>query len=204
MERFTSLQGVAAPLPQTDIDTDIIFPARFLLITSKAGLGQYAFYEWRLAPDGSPRDDFVLNQPRFAGAPILVVGDNFGCGSSREQAPWALRDLGVRCIISTSFGEIFHANCFKNGILPVVVSSAQLAVLMADAQAGLPLEVDLEHQVIGRRTEPTIAFEIEPWRREALLNGWDEITLITHQDGAGIAVFEQRQRERMPWLYTGE
>jgi 3-isopropylmalate/(R)-2-methylmalate dehydratase small subunit len=201
MERFSVLSGAAVPMPQANIDTDIIFPARFLLITSKTGLGQYAFHEWRHGPDGAPNLDFVLNQPRFNGAPILVAGDNFGGGSSREQAPWALRDLGIRCIISTAFGEIFQANCFKNGMLAVTVSAGSLARLMADAEAGLPLTVDLERQAIGRRNAPGIGFSIEPWRREALLNGWDEIAIVTRQQGARIAAFEQQQRALAPWLY---
>jgi 3-isopropylmalate/(R)-2-methylmalate dehydratase small subunit len=204
MERFSVLSGVAIPMPQANIDTDIIFPARFLLLTAKTGLGRYAFQDWRYGPDGAPKPDFVLNQARFAGAPILVAGDNFGGGSSREQAPWALRDLGVRCIISTAFGEIFQANCYKNGILPVRVLAQQLTLLMADAEAGLPLKVDLERQAIGRRNEPDIAFEVEAWRKQALLNGWDEIDLITRQLGGRITAFEQQQRARAPWLYTGD
>jgi 3-isopropylmalate/(R)-2-methylmalate dehydratase small subunit len=204
MERFTQLTGVAAPLPQANIDTDIIFPARFLLITAKTGLGRYAFHDWRYGPGGSPRADFVLNQPRFADAPILIAGENFGCGSSREQAPWALRDLGVRCIIATSFGDIFQANCFKNGILPITLSPDHVEPLMSDAEAGLPVEVDLERQTIGRRNAPVIAFEVEAWRREALLNGWDEIAVITRQQGARIDAFEQTQRATAPWLYTGD
>ncbi len=204
MESFTRLTGLAAPLPQANIDTDIIFPARFLLITAKKGLGRYAFFEWRYQPNGEPIADFVLNQARYVGAPILVAGDNFGGGSSREQAPWALRDLGVRCVISTSFGEIFQANCFKNGILPVTVSPDNLTRLMADAQAGLPIEINLERQTIGRRNEPEITFRVEPWRRKALLQGWDEIAIITTQQGARIAAFEQAQRAQAPWLYAGD
>ena len=204
MESFTRLTGLAAPLRDANIDTDIIFPARFLLITAKTGLGRYAFYEWRYGPDGKETPGFVLNDPKFKGAPILVAGDNFGCGSSREQAPWALHDLGVRCVISTSFGEIFYANCFKNGMLPVVVTAEQLAELMADAEDGLPIEVDLEAQEVRRRNGAPIAFEVEPWRREALLNGWDEIAIVIKQDGALIDAFERDQRLAKPWLYQGE
>jgi 3-isopropylmalate/(R)-2-methylmalate dehydratase small subunit len=204
MDSFTRLTGLAAPLPQANIDTDIIFPARFLLITAKQGLGRYAFYEWRYAPNGTPMADFALNQPRFAGAPILVTGDNFGGGSSREQAPWALMDLGVRCIISTRFGEIFQANCFKNGILPVVVSPEWLALLMTDAEAGRPIEVDLQQQTLRRSGGSVFAFDVETWRREALLNGWDEISIIIAQQGARIAAFEDRQRAQSPWLYAGD
>jgi len=204
MESFTRLTGRAAPLPAANVDTDIIFPARFLLITAKKGLGRYAFYEWRYGPDGEPRADFVLNRKDFQGAEILVAGDNFGCGSSREQAPWALRDLGVRCVISTSFGEIFSANCFKNGMLPVVVTADQLQALMADAEAGVPIEVDLEAQQVRRGDGEVIPFEVEPWRRDALLNGWDEIAIVLNQDGETIAAFEQSQRAAKPWLYQGE
>jgi 3-isopropylmalate dehydratase small subunit len=204
MESFSRLTGRAAPLPAANVDTDIIFPARFLLITSKKGLGRYAFYEWRYGPDGKALPDFVLNRPQFEGAEILVAGDNFGCGSSREQAPWALRDLGVRCVISTSFGEIFFANCFKNGMLPVVVTADQLQALMADAEARSPIEVDLQAQEVRRSDGGVIAFQVEPWRRDALLNGWDEIAIVLNQDGDAIAAFEQSQRAARPWLYQGE
>jgi 3-isopropylmalate dehydratase small subunit len=204
MESFTRLTALAAPLPQANIDTDIIFPARFLLITAKKGLGRYAFYEWRYGPGGDEDPTFPLNQARFKGAQILVAGDNFGCGSSREQAPWALRDLGMRCVISTRFGEIFQANCFKNGILPVVVAPDRLAALMNDAAAGLPIAIDLEGQEIERAEGDRIAFTVEPWRRDALLNGWDEIDLILKQDEARIGAFEQGQRADKPWLYRGD
>jgi len=204
MERFTRIVGRAAPLPQANIDTDIIFPARFLLITAKKGLGRYAFYEWRYGPNGEAMTGFVLNQAGFKGAEILVAGNNFGCGSSREQAPWALRDLGLRCVISTSFGEIFYSNCFKNGMLPVVVAADQCADLMADAEAGFDIEVDLEAQAIRRHDGSSIAFHVEPWRREALLNGWDEIAIILNEDAERIGAFERDQRCAYPWLYRGE
>ncbi len=204
MERFTRLKALAAPLPQANVDTDIVFPARFLLITAKTGLGRYAFYEWRYGPGGSEKPDFVLNDPRFRGAEILIAGDNFGCGSSREQAPWALRDLGVRSVISTSFGEIFYANCFKNGILPVRVADPELARLMAEANAGRPIEIDLEQQAVGLADGSRITFSVEAWRRDALLNGWDEIALILREDGDAIDLFEARQRKAQPWLYQGE
>jgi 3-isopropylmalate dehydratase small subunit len=204
MERFIRLTGLAAPLPQANIDTDIIFPARFLLITQKTGLGRYAFYEWRHGPDGAETPDFVLNQDRFRGAEILVCGDNFGCGSSREQAPWALRDLGIRCLISTSFGEIFHANCLKNGMLPIVLGAGPVADLMAAAESGLLIEVDLTTQTVARRGGRPLPFDIEPWRREALLEGWDEIAVVLNQDGDHIAAFEQGQRGLRPWLYDGD
>ena len=201
MEPFTRLVARAAPLIQANIDTDIIFPARFLVHTQKKGLGRFAFYEWRYGDNGEETPDFVLNQARFRGAEVLVCGDNFGCGSSREQAPWALRDLGVRCLISTSFGEIFYANCFKNGILPVVVSPAQLAALVAEAQDGHSLEVDLSDQTIRRGAGPAIRFTVGAWQRESLLKGWDEITLVLEADGQKISDFEHRQRLQSPWLY---
>jgi 3-isopropylmalate/(R)-2-methylmalate dehydratase small subunit len=204
MQPFTRLSGLAASLPEANIDTDIIFPARFLLITAKSGLGQYAFYERRHAPDGTPREDFILNTPEARGAPILLAGDNFGCGSSREQAVWALADLSVRCVISSSFGEIFYANCLKNGLLPVVVGAAPLARLMADAAARLPIEIDLADQCVRRRNRETIAFSIEPWRREALLGGLDEISFILDRQTAAIAAFEAHQRTARPWLNTGD
>jgi 3-isopropylmalate/(R)-2-methylmalate dehydratase small subunit len=204
VERFVRVAAPAAALREANVDTDIIFPARFLLLTSKKGLGRYAFYEWRYAQDGQERPDFVLNRPKFKGVEILVAGDNFGCGSSREQAPWALRDLGVRCVISTSFGEIFYANCFKNGMLPVVVSAQTLALLMGDADAGSIIEVDLADRSIRRRDGDPVPFEVEPWRRDALINGWDEIAVVLEKDGAAIADFEHRQKAARPWLYQGE
>ena len=204
MERFTHLKGVPAPMPQADIDTDIIFPARFLLITAKKGLDRYAFYEHRYEPDGAERPDFVLNKPDRAGAAILIAGDNFGCGSSREQAVWALHDLGVRCLISTRFGEIFQANCAKNGMLALTISPDVWARLMQDAEDGYAIEVDLEAQLIRRADGEIIVFHIPDWTREALLNGWDEIDLILRQDGEYISGFEARQRAVAPWLYQGE
>lgn len=201
MEAFTTLTGTPAPLPRADVDTDIIYPARFLLLTEKTGLGVHAFTEWRYRADGSENPDFALNQPLYRAAPILVAGANFGCGSSREQAVWALRDMGIRAIIAPSFGEIFHANCFSNGIVPVVVGPGDHAALLGDAFAGLPLTIDLEQGTVTRRNLPPIAFSVPEWRRQALLNGWDEIDLITRAHGAAIADFETRQRHAQPWLY---
>jgi 3-isopropylmalate dehydratase small subunit len=204
MESFTRLTGLAAPLPDDNIDTDIIFPARFLLLTSKKGLGACAFHDHAHRPDGSLIEAFPLNQARFKGAPILVTGDNFGCGSSREHAPWALRDLGLRVIISTSFGEIFYGNCFKNGMLPIVVTAEQRDDFMAAAEAGQLIDVDLETEVVRRAGGDAVPITVENWRREALLNGWDEISMIINQDGDAIADFEARQRAENPWLYVGE
>jgi len=201
MDRFERLTSRAAPMPAADIDTDIIFPARFLLITEKAGLGRYAFYDWRYSADGGPAPDFVWNQPAYKDAKILVCGDNFGCGSSREQAPWALRDLGVTCLISTSFGEIFRANCFKNAMLPIVVSPEPWAQLLRLASAGETLEVDLTTCLISAPGLTPITFDVDPARREALLEGWDEIALALRKDADPIAAFEHRQRLEQPWLY---
>jgi 3-isopropylmalate dehydratase small subunit len=199
MEPFRRLTSVAIPLPAANVDTDVIFPARFLLITSKAGLARYAFHDWR-ADD----PEFVLNQGAYAGARIIIAGNNFGCGSSREQAPWALRDLGLRCLIATSFGEIFQSNCLKNGLLAITVTPEHQQDLLADAQARSPITVDLEAQLISRANGADIEFPIEPWRREALLSGWDEIAIVLNQDVAAIGAFERRQRAEMPWLYLGE
>jgi 3-isopropylmalate/(R)-2-methylmalate dehydratase small subunit len=204
MEAFTRLTAVAAPLPQPNIDTDIIFPARFLLVTAKKGLGQYAFYEWRYGAHGAEIPTFVLNREPYRRAQILIAGDNFGCGSSREQAPWALRDLGFRCIVSTSFGEIFYSNCFKNGILPVVVSEPNLGKLQRAAFSECPVTVDLENLTISDHAGTDISFVAEPWRRDALLNGWDEIDIILSYQSDGIDSFEDRQRSSQPWLYKGE
>jgi 3-isopropylmalate dehydratase small subunit len=201
MDRFERLTSRAAPMPNADIDTDIIFPARFLLITEKTGLGRYAFYDWRYGADGKPAPEFVLNQPAYRAAKILICGDNFGCGSSREQAPWALRDLGLTCLISTSFGEIFRANCFKNAMLPIVLAPEPWAELLRLAVEGVELEVDLTAcTVFGPGTTP-IPFDVDPSRREALLEGWDEIAIALRKDADAIAAFEHRQRAAQPWLY---
>ncbi len=204
MERFDRLTGIAAPLPAANIDTDIIFPARFLLMTEKQGLGAFAFYEWRTLPGGAPDPEFVLNQPRFRDASILVAGDNFGCGSSREQACWAMRDAGIRVVVASSFGEIFHANCFKNGMLPVTVSVSDLGLLMTDAEAGRSFTVDLVEGVLTRPDGAPIRFETEGWRREALLNGWDEIDIIQNQSASTIDAYERRARAASPWLFQGD
>ncbi len=200
-ERFTRLTAKAAPLPEADVDTDIIFPARFLLHTQKTGLGRFAFFERRYDADGAPRPDFVLNRPAFADAQILVAGDNFGSGSSREQAVWALRDLGFRCVVAPGFGEIFHANAFKNAMLPVVLPATQVAALMNDAREGSAITVDLAEQAVIRPGGERFAFETAPYRREALLNGWDEVDLILNAHGDDITAFEARQKAERPWLY---
>lgn len=202
MKAFKLLKSVAAPLPDVDIDTDVIFPARFLLLTEKHGLGPYAFYEKRFFPDGMERQDFVLNQQPWRGAQILVAGANFGCGSSREQAPWSLAGLGLRCIIAPSFGEIFYGNCFNNGMLPITVDAAQHQAVMTEAKAGRFLTVDLQASRITLADGSEFRFESPERQRQALLNGWDAIDLISNNEGERIAAFEQLQRQRMPWLYV--
>ncbi len=202
MTPFTRLQSVAAPMPDADIDTDIIFPARFLVLTQKAGLGPYAFYEKRFDEQGRERPDFVLHRPRWRGAAILVAGPNFGCGSSREQAPWALADLGLRCIIAPGFGEIFQANCLNNGMLPIRLAPPEHARVLAAAQAGAQLTVDLPSCSITLHEGAPIRFEIAERARQALLEGRDEIERIRQQAGEQIAAFEAAQRQRQPWLYA--
>jgi 3-isopropylmalate/(R)-2-methylmalate dehydratase small subunit len=202
MRPFTRLQSPAFALPAQDIDTDVIFPARFLLITAKEGLGRYAFYEWRYDGEGEPRPAFPLNTAAAEPREILIAGANFGCGSSREQAVWALADLGLRCIISSSFGEIFYSNCFKSGLLPIVVSPDILINLQARALGGQSLIVDLDRQCIEAQDGALVAFEIDAWRRQALMNGWDEVTTILRTSSSAIDGFEIAQRRSAPWLYT--
>ncbi|GLQ07837.1 3-isopropylmalate dehydratase small subunit [Sneathiella chinensis] len=201
MEKFTKLTGVAAPMPLVNIDTDMIIPKQYLKTIQRAGLGKNLFAEMRYEADGSEKDDFVLNQPAYRGAEILVAGDNFGCGSSREHAPWALLDFGVRCVISTSFADIFYNNCFKNGILPIVVSKADLEKLMDDAGRGAnaTLTIDLEAQEIQGPDGGTIAFDIDPFRKHCLLNGLDDIGL-TMQKAEKVDSFEEQQKLTQPWL----
>jgi 3-isopropylmalate dehydratase small subunit len=194
MEPFTRLTALAAPLPEDNVDTDIILPARFLLLTDKEGLGAHAFHERRADPA------FVLNQQRFAGAQILVAGANFGCGSSREHAPWALADLGFRAIVAPSFGEIFAGNCVKNGMLPAIV--ADVAPLIAEALAGRALTVDLVAREVIAADGRATPFAISDWAREALLNGWDEVETILGRHGATIAGFEAQQHAAQPWLWS--
>ena len=208
MTPFDTLTSVAAPMPDADVDTDIIFPARFLLLTDRHGLGRYAFFEKRFTPQGAERPDFVLNREPWRGARILVAGPNFGCGSSREQAPWALADLGLRCIIAPGFGEIFQANCFANGMLAIVLGRADYARVLHEAEAARPMTVDLTGCTIklsGSGDESvgaSVAFEVPRRQRDALLAGLDEIGLIQRGEAEPIAAFERHQRERMPWLFA--
>ena len=200
MQAFTVLTGVAAPLRVINIDTDMIIPKQYLKTIKRTGLGKGLFAESRFNQDGSENPDFVLNQPAYRNAQILVAGDNFGCGSSREHAPWALLDFGIRCVISTSFADIFYNNCFKNGILPIQVTPEELEKLFEDAERGAnaTVTVDLESQEIRGPDGGVIRFEIDPFRKHCLLNGLDDIGL-TLEKGAAIDAYEGKLGER-PWL----
>jgi 3-isopropylmalate/(R)-2-methylmalate dehydratase small subunit len=197
---FSSITSVAAVLEEDDVDTDIIFPARFLLLLDKAGLGKHVFHERRNARAGTNRP-FVLDGPPFDKAKIFVAGRNFGTGSSREQAVWALADFGIRCVIASSFGEIFYANCFKNGVLPILRTTEQLAELQAAGKAGEELTVDLVEQTITSSSGIAQSFEVDAFRKEALLQGLDEIGSILSRDLNDIVAFEARQRVSNPWFY---
>lgn len=200
MDKFVKLTGVAAPLPVVNIDTDMIIPKDYLKTIKRTGLGTGLFAEARYNEDGTPNQDFVLNKPAYQNAKILVAGDNFGCGSSREHAPWALLDFGIRCVISTSFADIFYNNCFKNGILPIVVSQADLDKLMDDANRGsnAVLSIDLEAQEITGPDGGSIKFEIDAFKRHCLLNGLDDIGLTLEKAGA-IDTFEKATAASRPW-----
>ena len=200
MEKFVKLTGVAAPLPVVNIDTDMIIPKDYLKTIKRTGLGAGLFAEARFNQDGSENPDFVLNKPAYREAKILVAGDNFGCGSSREHAPWALADFGIRCVISTSFADIFYNNCFKNGILPIIVSPEELEKLMDDAERGsnAVLTVDLESQEITGPDGGSIKFELDAFNRHCLLNGLDDISL-TLEKSANIASYESKLATERPW-----
>jgi 3-isopropylmalate/(R)-2-methylmalate dehydratase small subunit len=204
MDKFNTLTGVAAPLPQINVDTDMIIPKQFLKTIKRTGLGVSLFDEMRYDRDGNEIADFVLNKPAYRDAKILVAGDNFGCGSSREHAPWALLDFGIRCVISTSFADIFYNNCFKNGILPIVVTPEQLAALMDDAERGANavLTVDLEAQTITGPDGGSITFEIDPFRKRCLLEGLDDVGLTLEKADA-IDAFEKKRASATPWLAAG-
>ena len=201
MDKFTTLTGVAAPLPIDNVDTDMIIPKQYLKTILRTGLGKGLFSELRYNDDGSPNPDFVLNQPAYANAKIIVAGDNFGCGSSREHAPWALVDYGIRCVISTEFGDIFYSNSFKNGLLPIKVKPEDLAKLMDDAERGAnaTLTVDLVEQEIRGPDGGVVKFDIDPFRKHCLLEGLDDIgqTLV---HAAAIAAHERKAAAAHPWL----
>ncbi len=200
MEKFTKLTGVAAPLPIVNVDTDMIIPKDYLKTIKRTGLSRGLFAEMRFNEDGSENPDFVLNKPAYRNAQILVAGDNFGCGSSREHAPWALLDFGIRCVISTGFADIFYNNCFKNGILPVTVSPEDLDKLMDDAERGAnaTLTVDLEACEIRGPDGGMIKFDLDPFRRHCLLNGLDDIGL-TMEKAPAIESFEKSYTDSRPW-----
>ena len=200
MEKFTQMSGVAAPLPIINVDTDMIIPKDYLKTIKRTGLAEGLFAEMRLNEDGSENPDFVLNKPAYRKATILVAGDNFGCGSSREHAPWALLDQGIRCIISTSFADIFYNNCFKNGILPIRVTEKELEDLMDDASRGANavLSVDLESQTIKGPDGGTINFEIDAFKKHCMLNGLDDIGL-TMEKIDSIDEFEEKLSDK-PWV----
>ncbi|NBE09255.1 3-isopropylmalate dehydratase small subunit [Paragemmobacter ruber] len=200
MDKFTTLTGIAAPMPLVNIDTDMIIPKQFLKTIQRSGLGKNLFDEMRYTQDGQEIPDFVLNQPAYRNAQILVAGDNFGCGSSREHAPWALLDFGIRCVISTSFADIFFNNCFKNGILPIVLPQDQVDVLMADAKKGANarITVDLEAQTVTTSDGQSFRFEVDPFRKHCLLNGLDDIGL-TLEKAAAIDSFEKKVATLRPW-----
>jgi 3-isopropylmalate/(R)-2-methylmalate dehydratase small subunit len=201
MEKFTALTGVAAPLKITNVDTDMIIPKQYLKTIRRTGLGGGLFAEMRYREDGTENPDFVLNKAAYRQAKILVAEDNFGCGSSREHAPWALLDFGIRCVISTSFADIFYNNCFKNGILPIVVSPENLAKLMDDAERGAnaTLSIDLESQEIRGPDGGVVRFEIDAFRKHCLLNGLDDIGL-TLEKAHAIDSYETATAAKHAWL----
>lgn len=202
MEPYKKHESVAALLNRRNVDTDQIIPKQFLKKVERSGFGIHLFHDWRFNADGSDNAEFELNQPAFKGAKILVAGDNFGCGSSREHAPWAIEDYGFNTIISTSFADIFYNNCFKNGILPIIVSEAELAALMAEigGNPGVKVTIDLEQQLIATPGGLRIEFDIDPFRKEVLLEGLDDIGL-TMKHLAAIDRFETQQQQTKPWLW---
>lgn len=201
MEKFQKLQGIAAPMPLVNIDTDMIIPKVFLKSIQRTGFGKNLFDEMRYNRDGTEIEDFVLNKPQYRNAEILIAGDNFGCGSSREHAPWAIADFGIKCIVSTSFADIFFNNSFKNGILPIVLPQEQVDILMADAEKGANarMTVDLEAQEITTSDGEVIKFEVDAFKKHCLLNGLDDIGL-TLEKSASIQSFEEQASQARPWV----
>lgn len=205
MQPFTTLTSIAAPLRMNNVDTDIIIPKQFLRTIKRTGLGVHAFNDIRYNADGTPKSDFVLNNPRYAGAEILVAGANFGCGSSREHAPWALRDMGYRCVIAPSFADIFRNNCFQNGMLPLQLSETEVETLFtfAESQQQSPLTIDLNAQTVTGAGLAVMAFTIDPFRRDCLLQGYDDIGLTLAQ-GAAIDAFEAEDHTKRAFLYASK
>jgi 3-isopropylmalate/(R)-2-methylmalate dehydratase small subunit len=203
MQKFTTLEGIAAPLPMINIDTDKIIPKQHLKTIERTGLGKVLFDELRFRDDGSENPDFILNKPAYRHAKVIVAGENFGCGSSREHAPWALLDFGISCVIAASFADIFYNNCFKNGILPITLPQAVVDELMDDARKGANarLTIDLADQTITRPDGGVVKFDLDPFRKHCLLNGLDDVGL-TLQKAGNIAAFEEKSRLGQPWLWS--
>jgi 3-isopropylmalate/(R)-2-methylmalate dehydratase small subunit len=201
MEKFTELTGVAAPLPMINIDTDMIIPKQFLKTIKRTGLGKNLFHEMRFSGEGEENPDFVLNKPAYRNASILIAGANFGCGSSREHAPWAILDFGIKCVIAPSFADIFYNNCFKNGILPIALPQEEIDKLLDDASRGsnATITVNLETQEIRGPDGGVIRFDIDPFRKKCLLEGLDDIGL-TLEKQSSIASYEARQQAARPWV----
>ncbi|MCD8520178.1 MAG: 3-isopropylmalate dehydratase small subunit [Alphaproteobacteria bacterium] len=201
MKPFTKLSARAAPLNMTNVDTDIIIPKQFLKTVKRTGLGVSAFFDIRYNDDGSPKADFVLNKPEYKGAEVLITGENFGCGSSREHAPWAIQDMGWKAIIAPSFADIFYNNSFKNGLLPIQLPQEQVDALMKEAEENpdVPLEIDLEKQTVTRGNKFSFSFEIDPFRKHCLLNGLDDIGL-TLEKKPFIESYEKKRSNERPWL----
>lgn len=201
MEKFEKLTGIAAPMPLVNIDTDMIIPKQFLKTIKRSGLGVHAFDEMRYLDDGSENPEFVLNQPAYRDAQVIVAGDNFGCGSSREHAPWALADFGIKVVVSTSFADIFYNNCFKNGMLPIVLPQEAVDALMKDSEKGANarMTVDLENQVVTTSDGEQFAFEVDSFKKHCLLEGLDDIGLTMEKVGA-IDGFEAQASQSRPWV----
>jgi len=201
MDKFETLTGIAAPMPLVNIDTDMIIPKQFLKTIKRSGLGANLFDEMRFDRQGNEIPDFVLNQDAYRSAEIIVAGDNFGCGSSREHAPWAIKDFGIRCVISTSFADIFYNNCFKNGILPIVLPAEAVDLLMKDAEKGANarMTIDLEAQTVTASDGETFSFEVDPFRKRCLIEGLDDIGL-TMEKAASIDTFEAQANQARPWV----
>jgi 3-isopropylmalate/(R)-2-methylmalate dehydratase small subunit len=201
VEKFNTLTGIAAPMPLINIDTDMIIPKQFLKTIKRSGLGANLFDEMRFDTDGNEIPDFVLNKPAYRASEIIVAGDNFGCGSSREHAPWALLDFGIRCVISTSYADIFYGNCFKNGILPVVLPKEAVDQLMQDAEKGANarISVDLETQTVTSADGTVFSFEVDPFKKHCLMNGLDDIGL-TFEKEKSIDTFEAAAAQSRPWV----
>ena len=201
MRKFEKFSGIAAPMPLVNIDTDMIIPKQFLKTIKRSGLGVNAFAEMRYKADGSEVEDFVLNKSAYREASILIAGDNFGCGSSREHAPWALSDFGIKVVVSTSFADIFFNNCFKNGMLPIVLPAEQVEILMDDAEKGsnARMEIDLEAQTVTSSDGNIFSFEVDPFKKHCLLNGLDDIGL-TMEKSSSIEAYEKKLEFERPWL----